>query len=80
MPVLKHRLVAGIVLTLFVTGCAAGRAFRRGDDAARAGDWDAAVVQYTKAVQERPEKAEYKTEEHCDQSANKRDSYRSQIE
>jgi Flp pilus assembly secretin CpaC len=60
VPVLKHRLVAGIVLTLFVTGCAAGRAFRKGDDAARAGDWDAAVVQYTKAVQERPDKAEYK--------------------
>jgi type II secretory pathway component GspD/PulD (secretin) len=60
VPVLKHRLVAGIVLTLFVTGCAAGRAFRKGDEAARAGDWDAAVVQYTRAVQERPDKAEYK--------------------
>jgi Flp pilus assembly secretin CpaC len=45
---------------LFVSGCAAGRAFRKGDDAARAGDWDAAVVQYTRAVQENPGKAEYK--------------------
>jgi type II secretory pathway component HofQ len=60
VPVLKHRLVAGIVLTLFVSGCAAGRAFRKGDEAARAGDWDAAVVQYTAAVQENPDKAEYK--------------------
>ena len=57
---LKHRLVAGIVLTLLVSGCAAGRAFRKGDEAARAGDWDAAVVQYTAAVQQNPDKAEYK--------------------
>ena len=57
---LKRRLIAGIVLTLFVSGCAAGRAFRKGDEAARAGDWDAAVVQYTAAVQENPDKAEYK--------------------
>jgi general secretion pathway protein D len=60
VPVLKRRLIAGIVLTLFVSGCAAGRAFRKGDEAARAGDWDAAVVQYTAAVQENPDKAEYK--------------------
>jgi general secretion pathway protein D len=60
VPVLKHRLVAGVVLALFVSGCAAGRAFRKGDEAARAGDWDAAVVHYTAAVQENPDKAEYK--------------------
>ena len=57
---LKHRLVAGIVLTLFVSGCAAGRAFRKGDEAARAGDWDTAVGEYTRAIQENPSKAEYK--------------------
>ena len=57
---LKHRLVAGIVLMLFVSGCAAGRAFRKGDEAARAGDWDTAVQQYSRAVQEKPERAEYK--------------------
>jgi hypothetical protein len=55
VPVLKHRLVAGVVLALFVSGCAAGRAFRKGDEAARAGDWDAAVVHYTAAVQENPD-------------------------
>jgi general secretion pathway protein D len=72
VPVLKHRLVAGIVLTLFVSGCAAGRAFRKGDEAARAGDWDTAVQQYSRAVQEKPERAEYKIAlERATQSASR---------
>ena len=49
-----------IVLALLVSGCAAGRAYRKGQEAARVGDWDAAVTQFTKAVQESPENAEYK--------------------
>ena len=57
---LKRRLVVGIILSLLVSGCAAGRAFRKGDEAARAGDWDNAVAQYTRAVQESPDRAEYK--------------------
>ena len=57
---MRHRLIALLMLTVIVSGCAAGRAFRRGQDAARAGDWDRAVVEYTRAVQEDPEKAEYK--------------------
>jgi general secretion pathway protein D len=60
--VLKQRLVILIVLTIFASGCAAGRAFRRGQEAARAGDWDAAVAHYTRALQETPDKAEYKIE------------------
>jgi general secretion pathway protein D len=60
VPVLKHRLVVVIVLALMVSGCAAGRAFRKGQDAARVGDWDTAVAEFTKAVQANPEKAEYK--------------------
>jgi general secretion pathway protein D len=60
--VLKQRLVILIVITTFATGCAAGRAFRRGQEAARAGDWDTAVAHYTKALQESPDKAEYKIE------------------
>jgi tetratricopeptide (TPR) repeat protein len=72
VPVLKHRLVAGIVLTLFVSGCAAGRAFRKGDEAARAGDWDTAVQQYSRAVQEKPGRAEYKLAlERATQSASR---------
>ena len=59
---LKHRLVALLVLTVLVSGCAAGRAYRKGRDAARAGDWDQAVAHYTAAVQGAPNKAEYKIE------------------
>jgi general secretion pathway protein D len=43
-----------------VSGCAAGRAFRKGEEASRASNWDDAVAYYTKAVQENPDKAEYK--------------------
>ena len=57
---LKHRLAVVIVLTMFASGCAAGRAYRKGQEASRVGDWDSAVTHYTEAVQDSPEKAEYK--------------------
>ena len=57
---MKQRLVFLLVLALVVSGCAAGRAFRRGQESARAGDWDQAVVHFTRAVQEDPDKPEYK--------------------
>jgi general secretion pathway protein D len=57
---MKQRLIAVLMLAVLVSGCAAGRAFRRGQDAARAGDWDLAVTEYTKAVQANPDKPEYK--------------------
>jgi general secretion pathway protein D len=60
VPVLKHRLAIGIVLAIAVSGCAAGHAYRQGQEASRVGDWDAAVTHYTKAVQDDPDKAEYK--------------------
>ena len=41
-------------------GCGAGRAFGRGESAARAGDWDAAVEHYRRAVQAEPDRADYK--------------------
>ncbi|HVZ20347.1 MAG TPA: secretin N-terminal domain-containing protein, partial [Vicinamibacterales bacterium] len=53
-------LAAIVALAAVLGGCASGRAFRRGDNAARAGDWDAAVEQYRQAVQEQPENTEYK--------------------
>ncbi len=41
--------------------CAAGSgAFKRGDSLARLGDWDAAVEQYRKAIQEDPDNVQYK--------------------
>ena len=56
--VLKLTLIVGIVVLL--VGCAASRAFVRGEKAARVGDWDAAVEYYRQAVQDDPDRAEYK--------------------
>jgi type II secretory pathway component GspD/PulD (secretin) len=49
-----------VVLAVVVSGCAAGRAFRRAEEAARLGDWDTAVTYFTRALQEDPDKPEYK--------------------
>jgi type II secretory pathway component GspD/PulD (secretin) len=48
------------VLATLAASCTAGRAFRKGELAAGNGDWDTAVVHLTRAVQEDPDKAEYK--------------------
>ena len=48
-----------LVVAALVAGCGAGRAFGRGESAARAGDWDAAVEHYRRAVQEDPDRADY---------------------
>ena len=58
----KHRLgfVFVLVAALAASGCAAGRAFRQGQEASRLGDWDAAVAHYTRAVQANPDSPEYK--------------------
>jgi type II secretory pathway component GspD/PulD (secretin) len=54
------RLVSVLAATALLAGCAAGgRAYGRGDSAARAGDWDAAVDQYRQAVQEDPDRVDY---------------------
>jgi type II secretory pathway component GspD/PulD (secretin) len=60
---LKHRLVVLVLLVALGalgSGCAAGRAYRRGQEAARLGDWDSAVTYFTKAVQEDPDNAMFK--------------------
>ena len=60
---MKHshaRFIVVLLLAALVTGCAAGRAFRRGESAARVGDWDSAVVQYQRAVQEDPDNASFR--------------------
>lgn len=58
----RARSVAAVVLAslLLVAGCAAGRAFRSGEAAARGGNWDAAVEYYRMAVREAPDRAEYR--------------------
>ena len=45
---------------LLTAGCAAGRAFRSGDAAAQGGNWDAAVEYYRLAVQDAPDRPEYR--------------------
>jgi type II secretory pathway component GspD/PulD (secretin) len=55
----SFRIVALVVLTALAAGCAAGRAFGRGDRAALAGDWDAAVDEYRRALQEDPDNAAF---------------------
>ncbi len=57
----SHATIAAIVVTALLAGaCATGGAFKRGDTAARAGDWDAAVVHYRQAVQSDPDNVQYK--------------------
>jgi general secretion pathway protein D len=57
----NFRLQTGVVvLALLAGGCAAGKAFRQGDQAMRAGDLDQAVAEYRKAVQAAPDNATYK--------------------
>ncbi len=57
---LRHRLVVLVVLGVLVSGCAAGRAFRKGQEAERVGDFDTAVAEFTRAVQENPTRAEFR--------------------
>jgi general secretion pathway protein D len=56
----RRAIGAVLLLAALASGCAAGRAFGRGNNSARAGDWDAAVEHYRRAIQADPEKTEYK--------------------
>jgi type II secretory pathway component GspD/PulD (secretin) len=56
------RVTAVFLAAALLTGCAAGRAFRRGEDRARVGDWDSAITYFRAAVQADPDKPEYKIE------------------
>src|SRR6476646_4514855 len=57
---MTRKLAALLVLALIVSGCAGSRAFRKGQDQARLGDWDEALKSFTKAVQESPDNGEYR--------------------
>jgi Flp pilus assembly secretin CpaC len=60
---LRQRLLKAsvvVVVAMLVTACATSRSFVRGERAARAGDWDAAVEYFRQAVQGDPDRAEYK--------------------
>ncbi len=43
-----------------LSGCAAGQAFKRGEERAKVGDWDSAVTYYRQAMQASPEIPEYR--------------------
>ena len=49
-----------VFLALIAAGCGAARTFGRAESAARAGDWDAAVEYYRRAVQQNPDRSDYK--------------------
>jgi type II secretory pathway component GspD/PulD (secretin) len=49
-----------VFIALIAAGCGAARTFGRAENAARAGDWDAAVEYYRRAVQESPDRSDYK--------------------
>jgi general secretion pathway protein D len=51
--------IAVVLLAVLAAGCAASRSFGRGESAARAGDWDAAVEHYRRAVQANPKRPDY---------------------
>ncbi len=55
---LKGALVLALALT--VSGCAASSAYHKGYQAAKATDWDSAVAHFRTAVQEAPDKPEYR--------------------
>jgi general secretion pathway protein D len=59
---MKHilRITALLTVVALLAGCGASRSFGRGQRAARTGDWDMAVEQYRRAVQEEPDNAEYR--------------------
>ncbi len=52
--------VAALALAAVTAGCATSRAFQRGDQAARVGNWDLAVTYYTQAVQSDSKRPEYR--------------------
>jgi general secretion pathway protein D len=57
---LAIRTMAVALLAATVAACATGRAFTRGQEAAQVGDWDAAVGFYRQALQDDPDRPDYK--------------------
>ena len=57
---LAMRTIAVVLLAATLAACATGRTFTRGQEAAKAGDWDAAVGFYRQALQADPDRPDYK--------------------
>src|ERR1051325_7392712 len=55
------KTILGVVMVaLLAAGCATGRAFARAEAAGKAGDWEAAVSFYRQALQNDPDRPDYK--------------------
>jgi general secretion pathway protein D len=54
-PSRHRRRAAAVCLVALATACATSSAFRQGQSAERAGDFDRAVVEYRKAIREKPD-------------------------
>jgi general secretion pathway protein D len=61
---MNSRLIQSVVVValaaVVAAGCATGRAFSRGEEAGRAGDWEAAVGFYRQALDDDPDRPDYK--------------------
>jgi general secretion pathway protein D len=61
---MTRRLIQGVAVValaaLVAAGCATGRAFARGEAAGRAGDWENAVGFYRQALQDDPDRPDFK--------------------
>jgi len=55
----RRAIAVGVAIVL-LAGCATGRAFRSGQQAARKGDWDAAVAYYRSALANDPSRVDIK--------------------
>jgi len=54
------RLAVLVVVAASLSGCAAAISYRKGFDAGKRNDWDAAVAHYREAVQDDPDRPEYR--------------------
>ena len=60
---IRRLLQSGMIVALaalVAAGCATGRAFARAEEAGRAGDWEAAVGFYRQALDDDPDRPDYK--------------------
>ncbi|PYR71200.1 MAG: hypothetical protein DMF88_00580, partial [Acidobacteria bacterium] len=53
-------MIVVMALALAAAGCGAARTYNRAESAARTGDWDGAVEFYRRAVQQAPDRSDYK--------------------
>lgn len=60
MQQVKRAIVVIVLAAVTAAGCASGRAFARGEAAGRAGDWESAVGFYRQALDDDPDRPDYK--------------------